>query len=401
MITGVFNYVANPILTRNYANENVYLKCDTSGGPVTINLCQIAELKGFNNLKIFINDETGNAAANPITINSVGGDKIDDGTSVVINKNDGAVLIQVADNNSWIALEGTPSSAGFITPIEYQLGNFQNPAYDLVLTPMGNSLLGVVIVNCKLNSLKLPVNEILSSIVVSSLTLTEDMTFTLAGYNNLKKITLNNIKGLNLNTISWQDRESLEEIFLSNTIDTVVSSGNWVVGNYDVLVNLKILTIQTASQLVSQGNIENSPNLVKYVITSCLNLTTIGTLKNVTSQTLQINIQSAPSLTTIGDFTNLKPVEVLNMVIVDNLGLTTIGSLIDSFAPVSSYDLSNNALAAPVVDQILLDFDANGNLGAFLNLAGGTNAGFGGLSPAAAAAHASLLGKGWTIFMNP
>lgn len=106
MITGTYNLVAQPNVWKNVNNEIVYLKCNTLLGPVTINLCQIAKLNGFTNVKIFVNDETGNAATNNITINAFAGDGIDDGVSTVINSNNGAVEIQVADSNSWIALEG-------------------------------------------------------------------------------------------------------------------------------------------------------------------------------------------------------------------------------------------------------------------------------------------------------
>lgn len=105
LISGVFNYIAEPNVTRIINKENVYLECDTSGGPVVINLCKISELNGFHNVKLFVSDASDNASVNNITINANAPDKIDGGASAVISANGGSCEVRVADADSWMALE--------------------------------------------------------------------------------------------------------------------------------------------------------------------------------------------------------------------------------------------------------------------------------------------------------
>jgi hypothetical protein len=67
----------------------------------------------------------------------------------------------------------------------------------------------------------------------------------------------------------------------------------------------------------------------------------------------------------------------------------------------NSLFFNDNGLSSASISQMLVDFDTNGATDCTLNLTGGTNAGFAALSPAGAAAHASLVGKFWNITMNP
>jgi hypothetical protein len=83
--------------------DEVRLLCDTSLAPVIINMPSIASLSGFWNVKIFIVDASQNAETNNITINAVGGNKIGSDTSEVINKNGGALEIQVLSSTNWLA----------------------------------------------------------------------------------------------------------------------------------------------------------------------------------------------------------------------------------------------------------------------------------------------------------
>lgn len=96
----------------------------------------------------------------------------------------------------------------------------------------------------------------------------------------------------------------------------------------------------------------------------------------------------------------------IGLVIINMPTLTTIGSLLGStfvnipFQPAGIL-LYGNALTAAVVSQILIDLDANGQTNYSIDISGGTNAGFGALTVGGATAHANLLGKGWSINMNP
>jgi hypothetical protein len=120
MITGTYNLEANPSWLLLQLQE-VRLECDTTTGPVTINLPAISTLAQSTNLKLIIVDATGNAATNNITINSgsVGAppvfDTFDDATTtqLIIDNNGSSVAMQNVTSNQWIAVEsiaGTTAS---------------------------------------------------------------------------------------------------------------------------------------------------------------------------------------------------------------------------------------------------------------------------------------------------
>ena len=60
MITGTYNLTVNP-QWRNLQQSEVFLECDTTLAPVTINLFEIADLSRFWNVKIVISDPNNNA----------------------------------------------------------------------------------------------------------------------------------------------------------------------------------------------------------------------------------------------------------------------------------------------------------------------------------------------------
>lgn len=128
-ITGNYTLVANPTEWRNFANQEIRLNCDPSGGPVNITLCSISALQGYWNVKIYIVDQTGSASINPINIIAAPGDNIDSGASVVVNTNDGSAVIQVADGNSWMALESNPVNPPGTMFINGALDCSLNPNY--------------------------------------------------------------------------------------------------------------------------------------------------------------------------------------------------------------------------------------------------------------------------------
>ena len=68
-ISGTYNLVANPTW-KNLVLQEIYLECDTTLAPVTINLFPISDLGRFWNVKIYVTDISNNAGTNPITINA-------------------------------------------------------------------------------------------------------------------------------------------------------------------------------------------------------------------------------------------------------------------------------------------------------------------------------------------
>lgn len=114
VISGTYNLVVNPIW-KNLVLEEIYLECDTSIAPVTINLFPISNLGRFWNVKIYVSDVSNNAGTNPITINSGSSgvplvfDTINRQglTSFTINYNGGDAVLMVVSENKWSAFSQT------------------------------------------------------------------------------------------------------------------------------------------------------------------------------------------------------------------------------------------------------------------------------------------------------
>ena len=123
MITGTYNLVADPSWSLAQFQE-VRLECDTTLGPVTINLPAISTLTQSTNIKLFIVDATANASVNNITINAgtTGlppvSDTFDDSTTttLVLNTNGSSVIFQNVAATQWIATESVSSGGGTSNP---------------------------------------------------------------------------------------------------------------------------------------------------------------------------------------------------------------------------------------------------------------------------------------------
>lgn len=114
LISGTYDLVAQPIW-RNLVLQEIYLECDTTLAPVTINLFPISDLGRFWNVKLYITDVSNNAGTNPITINagSSGVPLVSDTinrqglTNFAIDYNGGDVVLFVVSENKWSALSQT------------------------------------------------------------------------------------------------------------------------------------------------------------------------------------------------------------------------------------------------------------------------------------------------------
>jgi hypothetical protein len=132
--------------------DEVRLLCDTSLAPVVINLPAISALSGFYNVKIFIVDASQNAATNNITINAVGGNKIGSDSVELINKNGGAMQLQVLSSTNWLATlsaemggGGADTLLGIGTYGEYPLAN--NPTLDITANGITKAYATLLLVN--------------------------------------------------------------------------------------------------------------------------------------------------------------------------------------------------------------------------------------------------------------
>lgn len=98
-----------------YKDDEVLL-CDTSSGPVTINLLNIVSSKWSTTYKLYIVDTSSNAATNNITINAGSGQKINNQSSFTINTNGGYGIIQISGNTQYIISSSQMGDSGPQTP---------------------------------------------------------------------------------------------------------------------------------------------------------------------------------------------------------------------------------------------------------------------------------------------
>jgi hypothetical protein len=108
IITGTYNLIPQPSWSLIQLQE-IYLECDTTILPVTINLFEIKDLNGYKNLKIYISDISNNATTNNIVINSLGSDTINiqGVTSFSIKQNGGCCIFSVVNEIQWSAITQT------------------------------------------------------------------------------------------------------------------------------------------------------------------------------------------------------------------------------------------------------------------------------------------------------
>jgi len=109
--------------------QEIYLQCDTTLAPVTIDLFEIVDLERFWNVKIFVTDVAQNAGTNNITINAFGSDIIDEtGTSSLTISTDGASIeLQVVGETQWL---GSESNGGGGIPTLQQVLDFNHDLVD-------------------------------------------------------------------------------------------------------------------------------------------------------------------------------------------------------------------------------------------------------------------------------
>jgi hypothetical protein len=84
-----------------YDNDSILL-CDTSTDVVIINLLEIPPNYWNTTWKLYIVDNSNNAATNNITINAPSGFTINDSASTIINTNGGTCVIRIAANTKYL-----------------------------------------------------------------------------------------------------------------------------------------------------------------------------------------------------------------------------------------------------------------------------------------------------------
>lgn len=90
--------IGTPVLN----NDDVVLYCNTSSGPVTINLLDIPNNYWLTTWKLYVVDNSNAAATNNITINAGTGQTINAQSSVVIDKNGGSAIVRISSNTTFV-----------------------------------------------------------------------------------------------------------------------------------------------------------------------------------------------------------------------------------------------------------------------------------------------------------
>ena len=104
-------------LTQELAVQDVYVYVDSSGGPISILLPLTSNCP--RNVRIFIQDTAGQAAAHNITILTSGGDTINAGPSIVINTANGFARCKIGSPGFWTSVGNSTGSANNnFTPIQ-------------------------------------------------------------------------------------------------------------------------------------------------------------------------------------------------------------------------------------------------------------------------------------------
>ncbi len=96
------------LLTQTLNLQEVRLYVDTTTDAISILLPKVADFPA-QNVKIYVTDYKGNAAANNITVEADPADTINGAASVVISANKGSLKLEIGADNEWI---NTGSSGG-------------------------------------------------------------------------------------------------------------------------------------------------------------------------------------------------------------------------------------------------------------------------------------------------
>lgn len=116
--------------TVDVEDSDQVLKCDTTLGPVTVNLKQIPANYWSTLYRLFIKDYGNNAATNNITIVAPTGFKVNGASTLVISTNGAAGVVQITSNTDYLCTIG--ASSGALTTFTVT----NTPTIDLTLTPI-------------------------------------------------------------------------------------------------------------------------------------------------------------------------------------------------------------------------------------------------------------------------
>lgn len=119
--TSYKNLFRNVSGTITVNNDDCILYCNTSSGAVIINLIDIPTNYWSTQYKLYVVDNSNNAATNNITINAPSGFTINGSSSFVINTNGQSCIVTVSSNTNYIVQSSVTSGS---TPITFEGTNW-------------------------------------------------------------------------------------------------------------------------------------------------------------------------------------------------------------------------------------------------------------------------------------
>lgn len=238
-------------------NDDVILLCDTSAGPVTINLLEIPENFWNTNWKLYVVDNNANASVNNIVINAGVGQLINSLANITIDTDNGGAVVQIASNEAFLGnlfftsggaatpdekvkVSGADTTADFLNAKIVAgagmtlniLNTGANEQMELVSTSTGGGA-----ITSKTNA-DFKVDVAASALIPNSLYLITDAGFTQGVY--IRALTTNTFsregRGIFLN-LDWQNTSGNFNGVWNDTLAGLVAGTSQVAWNGEVYIS--------------------------------------------------------------------------------------------------------------------------------------------------------------------
>ena len=338
-ISGTYNLVANPTW-KNLVLQEIYLECDTTLAPVTINLFPIFDLGRFWNVKIYVTDISNNAGTNPITINagSSGLPLVSDTinrqglTNFTINYNGGDAVLMIVTGNKWSAFSQTILAQTGLTYKGAWDANSNTPTLTSGVGTGGDYYIVSVAGNTNLDGI--------IDWQVGDWAIFEDATNMWQKIDNHDVQAYNTVQnqGVALPQRSIIDFQGSGVTASDNGVNTVVTiSGNLPNTNYGLFTQLSNSVPVTATNLegslVGNGIGSLSIPANAFQVGDSFNVVMIGHLSCVGTATLEIRIKTITGILLVDtgimamDATTNKHWKIDINFTIRQLGIATVGAI--------------------------------------------------------------------------
>lgn len=223
------NYTVVPSAQfRDTNNQELFLECQTSLGPVNITLPAISAFLGFHNIKIYVNDLDGMAGTNPITIITNPVDRINSALTSVLNQDGASDMVAISGDNDWFLANKSTAleswvKVGSIFAADLNVGNSKVFVGGKPINKYINQLMTKIVV---------PFVSATAVILPGASAATTPAVTTLGGPN--KRVT----SGLMLSTLSQQE-DGVQDLSFNFLFVAPPNPMDWSQGQIDIYVVYK------------------------------------------------------------------------------------------------------------------------------------------------------------------